>query len=133
MLGFFTRHMSYDLTFWKQNPTCSTPPSSIYRDLLSGSVVEGLETIPTTAFLARVHQKFPGITEEGGLVFWEGGNRGMFELYSSSQHVHFCCRQLSVDDVNAVIEIAAEFDCPLYDPQVDRRFDDWANEAQLPN
>lgn len=55
-------------------------------------------------------------------VLWEGGKRGMFELYSSAQHVHFCCR-LSGNDMNMLIDIAAEFDCPLYDPQEDRRFD----------
>ena len=115
--------MSYDLTFWKQKPTCSIPPSSIYRSLQDGRAVEDLETIPTAAFVARIHQKFPGITEDGGLVLWEGGKRGMFELYSSTQHVHFCCRQLSGDDMNALIDIAAEFECPLYDPQEDRRFD----------
>lgn len=115
--------MSYDLTFWKQGPACSIQPSNIYRDLQDGSAVEGLEIIPTAAFLARIHQKFPGITEDDGPVFWEGGKRGMFELYSSDQHVHFCCRHLSGDDMNAIIDVAAEFDCPLYDPQEDRRFD----------
>ena len=99
------------------------PPSHIYRELVDGRAVESLETIPTAAFVARVHQKFPGIIENGGLVFWEGGKRGMFELYSSDQHVHFCCRQMSGDDMNALIDIAADFQCPLYDPQDDKRYD----------
>jgi hypothetical protein len=115
--------MSYDLTFWKQKPDCTAPPSSIYRELLDGRAVDGLETIPTDEFVARIHQHFPGITTDGGLTFWEGGRRGMFELYSSGQHVHLCCREMSGDDMNKFIDIAAEFDCPLYDPQDDRRFD----------
>ena len=70
--------MSYDLTFWKQKSTCTMPPSHIYRELLDGRAVESLETIPTADFVARIHQKFPGITTDGGLTFWEGGKRGMF-------------------------------------------------------
>ena len=118
--------MSYDLGFWKQKPTCTTPPSHIYKELVGGRAVESLEAIPTAAFVARVHQKFPGITEDGGLVFWDGGKRGLFELYSSGQHVHFCCRQMSGDDMNALIDIAAEFQCPLYDPQDDKRYGGYA-------
>ena len=115
--------MSYDLAFWKQKPACSASPSSIYGELLEGRAVDGLEFIPTAQFVARIHQRFPGITTDGGLTFWEGGKRGMFELYSSGQHVHFCCREMSADDMNTLIDVAAEFECPLYDPQEDKRFD----------
>lgn len=115
--------MSYDLTFWKQKPTCTKSPSHTYRELLEGRAVDGLETIRTAEFIQRIRQRFPGITTDAGLTFWEGGKRGMFELYSSDQHVHFCCRQMSGDDMNTFIDIAAEFECPLYDPQEDRRFD----------
>jgi hypothetical protein len=30
---------------------------------------------------------------------------------------------MSGDDMNILIDVAAEFDCPLYDPQEDERFD----------
>ena len=115
--------MSYDLAFWKQRPTCTASPSQIHGELLDGRAVDGLETIPTDEFVARVHQCFHGIVSEGGLTYWEGGERGMFELYSSGQHVHFCCRDMEGEEMNALIDIAAEFECPLYDPQVDTRFD----------
>jgi hypothetical protein len=116
--------MSYDLAFWKQKPTCTVQPSVIYHDLLDGVQVECLETIPTADFVARVQQTFPGIIEDGGLVFWDGGKQGFFELYSSDQHVHFCCRELSSDDMNTLIDIAVKFQCCLYDPQNDKRYDE---------
>jgi hypothetical protein len=115
--------MSYDLAFWKQKPNYTGRPANIYRDLLEGRAVDGLDTISAAEFLSRVGQQFPGIVSDGGLVFWEGGKRGMFEVYSSDQHFHFCCRQMSGDDMNALIELAAEFDYRLYDPQEERRFD----------
>jgi hypothetical protein len=30
---------------------------------------------------------------------------------------------MSGDDMNTLIETAVEFECPLYDPQEDRRYD----------
>ena len=115
--------MSYDLTFWKQKPTCRLPPSEIYGELMEGRAVDGLETIPTAEFIKRIRQRFPGMTTDGRSTFLEGGKRGMFELYSSDRHVHFCCREMSGDDMNTLVDTAAEFECPLYDPQEDRRFD----------
>ena len=85
--------------------------------------MEGLETIATAEFVARIQQEFPGIVTEGGLTYWEGGERGLFEIYSSDQHVHVCCRGVSGNDMNTLIEIADEFDSRLYDPQAGRRFD----------
>ena len=115
--------MSYDLLFWKQKPTCTSTPLSIYEALMEEHAVDDLETIPAAEFISRVHQQFPGIVTDGGLTYWDGGQRGMFEVYSSGKHVHFCCRQLSGEDMNTLIDIAAEFDCPLYDPQTSTRYD----------
>ena len=114
--------MSYDLVFWKKTPDCTAEPAEIHELLLSGAEPAGLEEIPVDDLLGRVREAFPGIIEDGGLVFWEGGNRGMFELYWSQRHVHFCCRELEAEDMNRLIAIAHDFEFPLYDPQVDTRF-----------
>jgi hypothetical protein len=114
--------MSYDLVFWKQRSNSTTDPSSIYHALMDGLTVEELETLPIAELFHRIHQHFPGIVTTGGLTYWEGGDRGFFELYSSPKHLHICCRQLPASEINKLIEIAAEFGCPLYDPQVNKRF-----------
>lgn len=116
--------MSYDLTFWNQKRKLELPPARIYQELMAGRAVDGLEPISPDDFIARLRQNFPGITQDGGLVFWEGGQRGMFELHSSPQHVHICCRELSDADMNEIIEVAFGFGCRLYDPQIDERFDE---------
>lgn len=117
-------NVSYDLVFWKQSKKkLALGAQRIYEQLVDGKSVNGLETIPAAEFIGRIRKAFPGIKTEGGLTYWEGNERGMFELYSSDQHVHCCCRQLTADDMNKLIEIASEFECPLYDPQVNQRFD----------
>jgi hypothetical protein len=114
--------MSYDLVFWKQRAACLLPPSEVYRLLLDDMTPEGLEEIAVEAFLDRVREAFPGVVESGGLIFWEGGDCGMFEVHWSAHHVHFCCRELGVEEMNRLIELANDFGCALYDPQVDTRY-----------
>jgi hypothetical protein len=114
--------MSYDLVFWKQTCDCTDRPAHIHRLLVEGEIPDGLEEIPVDRLLDRVREIFPGIISVGGLEFWEGEDRGMFEVSRSQRHVHFCCRGLVASEMNRLIEIAHEFDCPLYDPQVDTRF-----------
>ena len=117
--------MTRDLVFWKQKPGCTLPAAGIYRALLDGSVIEDLETMPAAQFLERIEQRFPGLAREGGLVRGKRGTAGTFELLSSNQHVRIRCHRLSGADINTIIDAALEFGCPLYDPQEDKRFDEW--------
>ncbi len=114
--------MSYDLAFWKQKQGTTDQPAGVYQQLLENGASNSAETIPMEEIIDRIRQAFSGITEAGGLVFWEGDDRGMFELVWSQQHMHCCCRQSHAEEMNRLIEIIHEYGCPLYDPQVDKRF-----------
>ena len=114
--------MSYDLVFWRQVGSCPAKPSDVYRELSDGTSVDGLATIQPHDLVERVEEVFPGTQKLGGQIFWEGGSRGMFELVASDQHIHFCCRQMNGDEMNKIIDLAAEFDLRLYDPQIDKQF-----------
>jgi hypothetical protein len=113
--------MSYDLLFWRQRDGAGRP-AEIAATLSEGQPVAGLDELPIDEIVMRVNVHFP-LSISGGLTFWEGGADGMFELHRSAQHVHFCCRQLIGEHCNALIDIMAEFNCQLYDPQVDQRLD----------
>jgi hypothetical protein len=114
--------MSYDLVFWKHNTASVISPQEIYDDLMDGRPVAALDSINIPAVIARVEQAFGKLDLDGGLATWEGHSRGMFEVYTSDQHVHFCCRQLRDEDVNTLIDILKEFQCCLFDPQVNHYF-----------
>ena len=115
--------MSYDLIFWRQRPDDHRAPGDITDIFLSSEEPNAsLPSLPTDAIERRVRQVFPELVTSGGLTYWDGGEDGLFEFHVSSQHVHFCCRQLKTTHCNAIIDLMAEFECPLYDPQVDKRF-----------
>ena len=52
---------------------------------------------------------------------WEGSN-SMFEVWWSAFHVLVIMRPLDEDNANRLIDLAAAFDAPLYDPQTGERF-----------
>ena len=47
----------------------------------------------------------------------------MFEITWSPVRVHVTLRAIETDDGNRLVDIAANFGAPLYDPQTGERFD----------
>ena len=50
-------------------------------------------------------------------------DQSSIQISWSDLHVHADCRQVSYEVANRIIGVLADFGCPLYDPQVDERFD----------
>ncbi|MCE2570656.1 hypothetical protein [Motilimonas eburnea] len=114
--------MSYDLNFWKEEKPMNVEPLQIYKDLCEGLTVEGLCIIPAPDFLNRIAEAFPNSEiEEDGSVFWEN-DENSFHATSGTQHVRVDCYGTIGEWMNVFIDIANEFDMPLYDPQVNERF-----------
>ena len=114
--------MSYDLCFWSQEGSVNQTPEEIYSDLCAGKTVLGLLEIPTDAFLDRISKAFPGsIKENEGSVFWENGKYS-FHASCGAQGVGIACSGGAGEWMNVFVDIGLEFDCALYDPQINERF-----------
>jgi hypothetical protein len=116
------RPMSYDLDFWRYKPGTVLDHQAVYESLSDGKVVEGLEEIPIAQMLARVREEFTDWTQLDDVSF-DGGDHGSFELYTTPQFFRVDCYGKHGEDMNRLIEIANEFKCPLFDPQVGKRYD----------
>lgn len=114
--------MSYDINFWKQSQPLEMPPSEIYGTLCNGDTVEGLEALPIDTIYERIRAAFPSFDPKEDFPVIEFEHCGI-EVSSSPQHVRFDIRGDIGSETNRLIEILAEFGCPLYDPQIDQRFD----------
>jgi hypothetical protein len=83
--------------------------------------------LPVEAFLSRLMQTFPSAVREPNgeaeWLDWSSSNaRSGFQIEWTSQCVWASLRPLNEDDANRIIDVANEFDCPLYDPQMNKRF-----------
>lgn len=114
--------MSYDLNFWRYQPGTQMDHRAVYEKLCDGDRVQGLEDLPIDAIKARIVETFSQEWRQLDQNSWEGESAS-FQVYTTSQLFRVDCYGVSADDMNKIIDVLAEFDCPLYDPQVDRRFD----------
>jgi hypothetical protein len=114
--------MSYDLDFWKYKPGIVLGHQQVYERLSDGEYVEGLEDLPIPKLIARIGQVFLKGWTKIDEVTWESNN-GTFQLFTTVQFLRVDCYGVSGDDMNKFIDIAAEFGCPLYDPQVGQRYE----------
>ena len=101
----------------------------MYRSLINGRAVDGLETLPIESILSELVTALPGSVRESDPAGWETidwvdeDDQSRIQISWSDLHVQVDCRQVSYDVVNRIIGVLADFGCPLYDPQVDERFD----------
>ncbi len=114
--------MSYDINFWKQTAPLKQKPETIYGRLCEGKKVKGLATLPIPEILARLETILPEFDpgEEFALVSLENGS---IEVSWSDLHFRFDFRGHVPEVVRRkLISLMAEYECPLYDPQLDKRF-----------
>jgi hypothetical protein len=114
--------MSYDLSFWRCISGSELDHEQVYQQLCNGVAVDGLERLPIEALLERVDDVFANWEKLDNVTF-DGGERGSFQLFTTPQLFRVDCYGMSGDEMNRLIDIASEFSCPLYDPQVGKRFD----------
>ena len=141
--------MSYDLNFWRYLPQATFDPKevdqqlhaqhtqgmtvlsaldrqhlAVYQWLCDGQQVAGLAELPIAAMLERVAQVFAKGWERQDTVTWEkSGGKGAFQVSHTPQWFRVDCYGMSGDDMNLLIDVGSVFDCPLFDPQVPKRFD----------
>ncbi|MEL6891162.1 MAG: hypothetical protein AAFP84_06180 [Actinomycetota bacterium] len=122
--------MGHQLIFWREGG--DTPSAaSVYSSLMEGSRTAGLTDLPIDRIIDRFAVAFEGIDrplpfEPTGPIFWEDpASVTSLQVWWTSTHVGVELRPVGLfshDVANRVIDLMREFDCPLYDPQVDQRF-----------
>jgi hypothetical protein len=120
--------VGYDLVFWKQEPSEERSAHELYVSFAEGQSVDGIPELPVEAFVARLMETFPSaVREPNGDIEWlvwtsDDGQSG-FEVVWTPQYVWATLRPLHEDAANRMIDVAIEFGCALYDPQVLHRFE----------
>lgn len=112
--------MSYDINFWKQERTLNLSPEQIYGELCKGEAVEGLAKLPLDQIHARLEQVFPDY--EAQMWSTVQTSEGSIEFSWSEYHFRLDIRGIC-GECQKLVEVMREFGCPMYDPQVNRRYD----------
>lgn len=114
--------MSYDLWFWRQSRKCRHRPATVVQRVCEGGELQGVAKLDFNAIRDRFAEVFPGMKDS----LYDAGTHYFnldvyppfaFQIISSPPETEEVTEML-----NSIIDIAAEFDCSLYDPQTGERY-----------
>lgn len=114
--------MGRQLVFWKNTESIYPDSHKVYEKICSEENISRLENLDINKILGRVSDVFSDwyILDEYN---FESEN-GSFTVETYENAVLFeCSESMDYSSLNKIIDIMLEFDCPLYDPQINVRFD----------
>lgn len=116
--------MSYDLNFWRYKKGACLDNQEVYEKCSDGYLVAGLDNLPVDVILKDIQTEFLDWRMENGHLEYENPDEnGAFQIFYTPQFIRFDCYGMIGDNMNRIIEIMSFYNCPLYDPQVEKRYD----------
>lgn len=113
--------MSRDLSFWKCKNTPNISNSMIYHKLSEEKFLDCIAELPLEQIIIEFNNVFKEWNIENNKNFERGTE--CFQLFITKQFVRIDCYSLSEFNMNKIIDILNKYDCPLYDPTIDVRFE----------
>lgn len=114
--------MSKHLAFWNYNKGVYLDNRQVYTESCCLLAIEGLAELPIGPILDRVEQKFSDWTKLDDYHY--ESDSGAFTIIAAPNAAIFDCSEgMQVKDLNKIIDIMLEFDCPCYSPEINVRFD----------
>ena len=116
--------MGMNYNFWKYKDGVFLDNQKTYEALSSGDYVDGLEELPINAILDKVAQAFTDYKQDGfDKSSWESETKGSFQTYTTPQIFRVdIYGKMPRENIDKFIGIMSEFNCPLYDPQINQWF-----------
>lgn len=113
--------MARDLSFWKVKENTQEENSQIYKMLSEGKYLDYIEKLPSEQIL----QDFKVAFKEWEMTddFWFENGDEKFQLFLTEQFVRTDCYSMAEENLNKIMDILFEYDCPLYDSSIDVRFE----------
>ncbi len=122
---FQKKTFMYELLFWNYQEGIYLNHHLVYEAIADGELVEGLEELPIEVILNRITKVF-AIWEKVDNSSWKNpSGNGAFHIRTTTQSIKIDCYGTEGKTMDKLVDIMEEFKCPLYDPQVPERFDEF--------
>jgi len=115
--------MGRQLAFWKYDEGIYLDNKKVYETAcIEGISIDGLSILPVEDILSKVNEMFKDYDQLDEYNYED--SKGSFTIFVTKQVVMFDCSfDLPEAELNKIIDIMMEYDCPFYDPQIEIRFD----------
>ena len=115
----------YELLFWKYLDEVYLNHQEVYEALIENQSVEGLEELPIQVILNRIANAFFNWEKVDNFSFKNNSGAGAFHIITTTQSIQINCYGTKGNDMEKLCQLMEEFKCPLYDPQVPVRYDEF--------
>ena len=123
--------MSYDLYFWRQDPSVTASTEEVLDQLQDGASVPGIAPLPLASVKDAFRREFADIEIGDGQLRWEGAGSDFLVDFTFldtkvvTSVVVTCGYKLlhSPDTMNTIIDAVGSLGCALYDPQTSQRYE----------
>ena len=115
----------YELLFWKYLDEVYLNHQEVYEALIENQSVDGLEELPIQVILNRIANAFSNWEKVDDFSFKNAKGVGAFHIITTPQSIQINCYGTKGGDMEKLCQIMEEFKCPLYDPQVPVRYDEF--------
>ena len=114
--------MGRQLVFWKYEEGVYLDNQVVYKKICNQEEINGLSELSIDEILKKTNLVFSGYNKLDNYNF--ESEKGSFTIYTTKQSLIFDCSfELPETELNKIIDIMLEFECPFYDPQIEIRFD----------
>lgn len=115
----------YELLFWNYQEEIYLNHHLVYEALVEKQNVDGLEELPIQVILNRIANTFSTWEKEDRYSYKNPKNEGGFHIITTPKSIQINCYGVEGKTMNALCDIMEEYKCPLYDPQIPMRYDEF--------
>lgn len=115
----------YELIFWKYADEIYMNHHLVYEAILEGKTVDGLAEIPVITICNRIQNLFSDWEKVDDESWKNAKTNAAFQIKTTAQSMIINCFGTNGKDMDKLVSILEEFQCPLYDPQIPMRYDEF--------
>ena len=115
----------YELLFWRYQEGIYLNHHLVYEALVEQEIVEGLEDLPVEVILNRLYSVFATWEKVDDSSWKNTKGKGAFQVKTTPQSIQIDCYGTDGKTMNLLADTLEEFKCPVYDPQVPVRYDEF--------
>lgn len=115
----------YELLFWRYQEGIYLNHHLVYEALVEQETVKGLEDLPVEVILKRLNSVFATWEKVDESSWKNTKGKGAFQVKTTPQSIQIDCYGTDGKTMNLLADTLEEFKCPVYDPQVPVRYDEF--------
>ena len=115
----------YELIFWQYQDQIYLNHHLVYEQLDEQQIVQGLQELPIQVILNRINNVFCDWQKVDDNSYKNTKNSESFQILTTPQSIKIDCYGTHGETMDQLVEILDHYNCPLYDPQVPARYDEF--------